>query len=165
MMDKWSTRYSRPREGVRAADSALLDRIRNIALILLTVALLGVGITGGQAMAFRSDTENTFVNRMQTECSDALSQVNTLSRNGGSNSAALLGRIRASVHAMEVINEMNNSLHGGSGYLVPVETFTNLYAIIDSYSNKLTVGSVITEEQTNLAASLTALQEQLAALR
>ncbi|MBQ8201214.1 MAG: hypothetical protein IJZ74_05545 [Clostridia bacterium] len=159
MMDQWSNRYANGRGGVRAADHALADRVRNIALILLTVALLGVGIAGGQAIAFRAGCRTTFINRMQTECSSALSQANTLSRSGGADSSAMLGKIRANIHAVDTVNAMSNTLYGS--YVVSTSTFADMYAIIDSYSNKLKNGVTTIEEQTNLVNSLTALQSLL----
>ncbi len=163
MMDQWSNRYAHGRDGARSPEHAMADRIRNIALILLTVALLGVGIAGGQAIAFRSSCHDTFIHKMQTECGAALSQANTLSRNGGSESAAILGKIRANIRTVDSINDMNNTLYGA--YFVPTTTFTDMYAIIDSYSNKLKNGVTTIEEQTNLVSTLTALQTMLGELK
>ncbi len=163
MMDKWSNRYAHGQPGVRSREHALADRIRNIALILLTVALLGVGIAGGQAIAYRSRCHDAFVYRMQTECGAALSQANSLSRSGGADSAAILGKIRANIRAMEAVNEMNGNLAGG--YFVPVSTFTELYAIIDSYNISLKNAVVTLEHQTNLVNALTGLQTQLSGLK
>jgi hypothetical protein len=143
----------------------MLERVRNIALILLTIALIGVGIAGGQAIAFRSRTDATFLNRMQTECSEAVGLANSLARNGSAESTAVLGRIRAYVHAVDTLNSVGNTLHGGNRLLVPESSFTELYAVIDSYSAKLKNGAaVIVEEQTNLVAQLTALQSLLQAV-
>ncbi len=163
MMDKWSNRYVHGQPGARPREHVLAERIRNIALILLTVALLGVGIAGGQAIAFRSRCHDTFLYRMQTECSSALSQANSLSRSGGSESSAMLGRIRANIRAIDAINEMNSSLTGG--YFVPMATFTELYGIIDSYNNSLKNAVVTIEHQTNLVNALTALQTALSELK
>lgn len=160
MMDQWSNRYSRGQSGVRSAEHALADRVRNIAIILLTVALVGMSIAGVQAMTFRSQCHTTFINRMQTECGAALSQANSLSRSGGSDSSAMLGRIRANIRTMDAINEMTNTLEGR--YFVATDTFTQMYNIIDSYTHKLKNGVTTIEEQTNLVNSLTALQTALA---
>lgn len=164
MMDnyQWSNRYAHGKEGPGTVRSVMRDRVRNIALILLLIAFFGVGIAGGQAIAFRSRTDATFLKRMQTECTEAVNLANSLARNGSAESTAVLGRIRAYVHAAETLNSVGNTLHGGNRLVVPESAFTNLYAIIDSYSAKLKNGAaVIVEEQTNLVAQLTALQTQL----
>lgn len=159
-MERWENRYTNSRSGgARGVEHSRAERVRSIAIILLLVALAGVGIAGGRAIAFRGRCEESFMSRALTECGDAMNQVNTLSRSGGSDTAAVLGKIRASIHAVDMINEMNLSLYGGE--LASAEIFTELYGIIDSYSAKLKNGSATIEEQTNLADRLTVLQTML----
>ena len=53
-MERWENRYAHSRGGaVRGVEHSRADRIKNILLILLTVALVGVSIAGGQAIALR----------------------------------------------------------------------------------------------------------------
>lgn len=163
MMDQWSNRYARGQGAARQMDHARFDRIRNILLILLTVALVGMTIAGTRAIIFRNSCGSRFVNTMRTEINAALTDANTLSRNGGSESAALLGRIRASVHAADVINENHNSLYGR--YLINPGAFAEVYSIVDSYFHKLKNGTVIIDEQTNLVSALTNLQTMVNALQ
>ena len=162
MMEQWSNRYARGQGATRQMDHARFDRIRNILLILLTVALVGMTIAGTQAIVFRNSCDDRFANTMRTEINEALSDANTLSRNGGSESAALLGRIRASVHAADVINETHNSLYGH--FLINPGAFAEVYGIVDNYFHKLKNGTVIIDEQTNLVAALTNLQTVVSAL-
>lgn len=162
MMDQWSNRYAHGKDGPAKVGSVMVDRIKNLALILLVIAVIGIGIAGGQAIVFRSGCDATFLHRMQTECSEAVNLANSLARNGSAESTAILGRIRANVHAVDTLNSVGNTLHSGKRLLVPESSFTELYSIIDSYSGKLKNGAaVIVEEQTNLVASLTALQSLL----
>lgn len=157
IMERWENRYVNSRSGgARAVEHSRSERIKIIAIILLLVALLGVGIAGGQAIAFRSDAEELMVARAMTECSDAVNQVNTLSRSGGSDTAGALGKIRANVKAVDVISGLRQSLYGRA--LAPQSVFTDLYAIIDSYSGKLKNGTSTIEELTNLSEGLTNLQ-------
>ena len=159
-MERWENRYAHSRGGAaRGPEHSRFDRIRSAMLILLTVALIGVGIAGGQAIAFRAKAGDTLVARMVTECNEAVNQVNTLSRYGGSDSAVLVGKIRASIHAMDVANELYASYYGGP--VVHQGAFTSLYNTIDSYMAKLKNGTTTMEEQTNLINDLTALQELL----
>lgn len=159
-MERWENRYAHSRGGaMHGADHSRFDRIRSALLILLTVALLGVGIAGGQAIGFRAKAGDTLVARMVTECNEAVNQVNTLSRYGGSDSAVLVGKIRASIHAMDVCNELYASYYGSQ--VVHQGVFTGLYNTIDSYMAKLKNGTTTMEEQTNLLGDLTALQDLL----
>lgn len=158
-MERWENRYTQGRGGARAVEHSRAERIGMIVIILLLVALLGVGISGGQAIAFRSKAEDMMAARALTECGDAVNQVNTLSRSNGSDTAGALGKIRASVHAMDVLSGISQSLYGKA--LAPQDMFNNLYAIIDSYSAKLKNGTSTIEELTNLSETLTALQRML----
>ena len=160
-MERWENRYANGRSGGRrSSEPSRAERIMFIALILLAVVALGVGIVGGQAIADRNKAEKMMVTRAVTECSDAIGHVNNLSRSGGSDTAGALGKIRANIKAVDVLNSLHQSLYGRA--LAPQSTFAELYGIIDSYSGKLKNGAaVIVEEQTNLVASLTALQSLL----
>lgn len=159
-MERWENRYAHSRTGgARGVEHSRADRVRSILIILLVVALAGVGTAGGQAIAFRGEAKKMLQARALTECNDAVSQVNTLSRSGGSDTPELLGKIRANVHAVEVLSSMNVSFYGRE--LAPAVNFTELYSIIDSYSAKLKNGSATIEELTNLSDRLTALQTLL----
>ena len=162
-MERWENRYAHSRGGaVRGVEHSRADRIKNILLILLTVALVGVSIAGGQAIAFRNEADDALFARMLTECNDAINHVNTLSRYGGSDSAALIAKIRANVRTVDACNALHTSLYGKT--MVPQTTFTNLYATIDSYMGKLKNGTTTMEEQTNLLKDLTGLQALLQGL-
>ena len=159
-MERWENRYAHSRGGAaRGVEHSRFDRMRSVLLILLTVALVGVGIAGGQAIAFRAKAGDTLVARMVTECNEAVNQVNTLSRYGGSDSAVLVGKIRACIHAMDVCNELYAGYYGGQ--VVQQSTFTTLYNTIDSYMAKIKNGTTTMEEQTHLLEGLTALQKLL----
>ncbi len=163
-MERWENRYAHGRGGAsRSVEHSKADRIKNILLILLAVALLGIGIAGGRAIAFRAGTGEKILQRMMTECGDAVGQVNTLSRYGGSDSAALLGKIRANIHAVDACNQLYASLYGKQ--LVASDTLNQLYATVDSYMDKLKNGSSSLDEQTSLAEDLAALQALLQTLR
>lgn len=159
-MERWENRYAHTRGGAaRGMEHSRFDRIRSILLILLTVALVGVGIAGGQAIAFRAKAGDALVARMVTECNEAVNQISALSRSGGSDSAVLVGKIRACIHAMDACNELHASYYGGQ--VIQQSAFTNLYNTIDSYMAKLKNGTTTMEEQTNLLNDLTALQTLL----
>ena len=159
-MERWENRYANGRKGnIRAAEHTRADRIKTILIILMAVALLGVGIAGGKAIAFRGEAGELMLTRAQTECSSAVNQTNTLSRSGGSDTAGALGKIRANVKAVEVLSGINHSLYGSP--LAPQNSFTDIYNIIDSYSAKLKNGTSTIEELTLLGDALSVLQTTL----
>lgn len=159
-MERWENRYAHGRSGnARVAERSRADRVKSIAIILLLVALLGVGIAGGQAIAFKNDMRELMIARATTECASAVGQVNTMSRSGGSDTAGALGKIRANVNAVDVLSGISQSLYGQA--FAPQAVFTDLYAIIDSFSAKQLKGSNATEELTNLGAGLANLQTLL----
>lgn len=151
-------RYTSRSEGMQSTGAPRLqERIRNILLIVLVVACILLAIFGGRAMGFQNDASATFVRRLQTECNDALSLTGSLSRTAGANSAATLGRIRSHVYAMDTINQLNVGLQGAGGYLVENDVFTQLYSLLDDYSDKLITGMQTGDLQTELTTSLTTL--------
>ncbi len=163
-MERWENRYANGRKGnIRAAEHSRADRIKTIMIILMAVALLGVGIAGGQAIAFRGEAKELMVTRALTECSNAVNQANTLSRSGGSDTAGALGKIRANVKAVEVLNGIHQSLYGSA--FVPQSNFTDIYSIIDSYSGKLKNGTATIEELTLLGDALGNLHAMLEAVK
>lgn len=156
-MERWENRYARGRNGdARGMDHSRADRVRSIAIILLLVLLVGVSIVCVQAFAFRGNCEESMLNRALTECGEAINQVNTLSRSGGSDTAAVLGKIRSNIHVIDVLSAMHQSLYGRA--LAPSAGFTELYAVIDSYSAKLKNGSATIDELTRLGDQLAVLQ-------
>ena len=159
-MERWENRYANGRKGnLRAAEHTRADRIKTIAIILMAVLLLGIGIAGGKAIAFRSDAKEMMLTRALTECSSAVNQTNTLSRSGGSETAGALGKVRANVKAVDVLSGIYQSLYGST--LIPQNYFTDIYNIIDSYSAKLKNGTSTIEELTHLGDALGNLQQIL----
>jgi hypothetical protein len=156
-MERWENRYANGRKGnLHAVEHSRSERSKIVVIILLAVALLGVGIAGGKAIAFRGDAEDLMLARAMTECSSAVNQVNTLSRSGGSDTAGALGKIRANVNAVDVLSNIHLSLYGGA--YAPQSVFVELYGIIDSYSAKLKNGTSAIDELTRLGDTLTNLQ-------
>lgn len=159
-MERWENRYTHSRgTGARAVEHTRADRVKNIVIFILLVAVLGVGIVGGQAIAFRGKAQESLVARARVECNDAVNQVNNMSRSGGSDTAGALGKIRASIKAVDVLSSLSQSLYGSP--LTVQSSFNDLYTIIDSYSAKLKNGTSAIDELTRLAEGLTHLQTVL----
>ena len=168
MMNRWTNKYSYgPGSAAGTPARVLGGRLRSVVLAVLLVAVIVLGVVGGQAIAYRSKCEPAFVYRMQTECKEALSSLKGLSRSTGGNSEdqATLGRIRANIHAIDAINEINNTIEGGRGYYVDAAVFTQLYDIINSYHSNLKLGSEVVADWDRLDRALAELSEMLMALR
>ena len=158
-------RYTSRSDGMQpSAAPRLRERIRNILLMVLLAACILLAVFGGRAMSFQADAHTTFIRRMQTECNDALSLTASLSRTAGANSAATLGRIRSHLYAMDTINQLNVGLQGAGGYLVSNDVFTDLYAVLDVYSDKLITGMQTGDLQTELTTSLNNLSVLVSSL-
>ena len=153
---------SRKGSSMQSGGNTMFNRLRNALILVLLAAVILLGIFGGRAISFETETRSTFVHRMQTECNDAVSLVTALSRTAGASSSATLGKIRSHVYAMDTINQLNVGL--GGDYLISNDTFTSLYAIIDDYFNRLITGVVTGDSQTALANALTSLQQTVAYL-
>jgi len=163
-MERWENRYANGRSGNgRTAEHARKEKIKTVAIILMAVMLLGVGISCFQAIAFKGKVQDLIVARAMTECSQAVGHVNSMSRSGGSDTAGVLGKIRANINAIDVLSGIRQSLYGQE--LAPRATFTQLYSVIDSYSGKLLNGSSTIDVLTNLADGLTGLQTLLTQVR
>lgn len=153
----------RSRVSGQTGASVMRERVRNILVAVLILVIVALGVTGGRAIAYRSSARGLFVSTLQTECDTALGHCSTLSRTGGANSSAMLGRIRASVYAMDMANQYNGILEGGRR-LVPDDRFTALYDILDQYANRLLTGMNTGDMQGELQAALEELQTLVAAL-
>lgn len=149
-------------EVMQTGAGLMRERVRTGALIVLVLVIAALGVIGGQAIAYRSEARSLFAATMQTECNEALSLTNSLSRTAGANSSATLGRIRANLHAMETANRFHANLDGKA--FLPDETFSSLYAILDNYSSRLLTGMNTGDLQGELQAALEALQTQVTAL-
>jgi len=141
------------------------ERIRTVIIVLLLAGVIVLGILGGQAIAYRAEARETFIGTIQAECDDALTLTNSLSRTAGASSSGILGRIRSHVHAMDTLNQINVGLEGGDSYIVPTAVFTELYTLIDTYTDKLRTGMITGDLQTELMSKLSELSAMVNAIR
>ena len=73
-------RYSPHMRGANDSGARVRRRFHSIVTLLLLVAVIGLGIFGGNAMKYQSSAHDLFVRKLQVECSTALQLCNTLSR-------------------------------------------------------------------------------------
>lgn len=132
-----------------------------LILLVLVVALAAVSVT---TVAKLSSVNSRNIAMMQEQCRDAVALSTTLSRTASSSSAATVGKIRADVHAIDVINQMKMLQDGTNHAYVSTELISRIYTILDAYSNQLITGMSTMEEQTNLSAALQELSAALSGL-
>ena len=136
------------------------SRLQGIALLLLLALLAAGAVYAVPAVRYRSEAQRYFSARMLTECDDAVSNTTKLSRTASSNSYSTLAQIRSEVYAMDLLNQMNAGLPGGS-FLIPESTLTGLYSLLDSYNSNLITGIATGDLQTELSGALNALRDML----
>lgn len=106
------------------------------------------------AWGYPAKVQSSIMVTLREECSSAIVQTNLLSRTAGTDSSATLGRIRSHVYAMDQVNSLNMDLEGNGNPLIPQEAFSQLYDVIENYSNKLIYGMATGDQQTELQIKL-----------
>ena len=144
----------------------LRERVRNILLALLAVALTVSLIMGIPAMRYRQESRAAIIGRLQNDCNAAVSLASrSLSRTGGASSAAILGQIRSYVYAIDAVNQLYNSMMGGDSYLVSADLLTPLYTTLDNFSGMLTTGTDTSVLANDLLLQLGSLSDAVNALQ
>ena len=156
--------YSRVGGDMLSMDQRKRNRIKDLIILLLVVALVVLCVVGIPAMQNRSANHELYVQRARSECEEAVRLTNTLSRNAGADSASLLSRIRSCVYSMQVINILSINQDGTAGTLVDPMTVSSILNTIDQYLNILITGMATGEQQTALLNSLESLQAHLVML-
>ena len=149
-------RYSQTGDGAVSSSQRFRNRLKNLLIVLLVLALAALSVWAFPAVRERNGIRGSLIQRIQTECSEAIRQTSTLSRNAGADSAAILARIRSNVYAIRVANMLGNS--SGFGYLVSEDTLMTIQNLVDRYLSYITTGMDTGEYQTNLQNTLTELQ-------
>lgn len=98
--------------------------------------------------------------KLRSEVQHAMSQVNQLSRLGGSSTSNILGRIRQYVHGVEALNDLNVSMLGEIGRMYVQSDFDDIYSIIDAYDAKLQSGQKVSDSLTLLTEAVTSLSDK-----
>ena len=136
-------------------------RYRPILLILVVVAIFAAVFLLGNKVGFDSSAFTTQRNALlRGEIQHATIQTNQLSRLGGSSTAGTLGRVRAYIHGVETVNDMNIGMFGESGRLYEQSEFDLIYAIIEEYDTKLQSGLKTNDSLTALTEAVTAMSEK-----
>lgn len=150
-------RYTSGSVAGMSIDQKKTVRNRNIVILILVLIIVVLCILGIPALRTKSDNHTLFMQRMRSECDEAVRLTNTLSRNAGADSAGLLARIRSNIYAMDVINTLSVNQDGAAGAMVDSTQLTSIINIIDQYQSVLITGMATGEQQTNLLNELDAV--------
>ncbi len=124
-----------------------------LAGFLLFKLMAGGGIDLGNFEAQRNA-------KLRSEMQHALSQTNSLSSLGATNTSGVLGRVRQYIHGIEVLNDLNVGMYGEVGRLYSQSAFEKIYAVIDVFDAKLVSGQKVNDSMAELRQAV----EELAAL-
>lgn len=164
-MDKWvKNRYMANQKKLGGGTGASAPRGRGIVILIMLALLVAMAVVCATATVKLANVNSRNIAMMQEQCRDAVALSTTLSRTASSSSAGILGKIRADVHAIDVINQMKMTQDGANQAYVSTELINRIYTILDGYSNQLITGMSTMEEQTNLSAVLQELSTALAGL-
>lgn len=147
-------RYSSGSVSGLTMDQRKAVRNRNIVILALVIIIAVLCVIGIPALRSKSDNHMLFVQRMRSECDEAIRLTNTLSRNAGADSAGLLARIRSNIYSMDVINTLSINQDGLAGTIVDSSRLMSIVNIIDQYQSVIITGMATGEQQTALLKEL-----------
>ena len=156
-------RYSQTGDGSMPLSQINRNRIKNIVIFVLLVALAVLLFISIPLMRNRDESRALLIQKIQAECDEAARQTTTLSRNAGADSAAILSRIRCNLYAIRTLNTLSGA--NGGRQLIDDERLLTLQNTVDRYLSFLTTGMDTGEYQTTLQTSLAELQEVVSNLR
>ena len=156
-------RYSQANGNGASLTQMKRSRLKDLLILLLVGMLIAALVIGIPALRQNSETRALYIQRIQTECDEAIRLTSTLSRNAGADSASILARIRSNLYAIRVISGLHASKFGGE--LVSEDRILTLQNTVDRYLTYLTTGMDTGEYQTTLQTSMEELQEELNLLR
>ena len=156
-------RYSQVGNGNMSISQVNRNRIKNIVIVILLIALAALLVISLPKMRTQDEARSIYILQMQRECKEAVDATTTLSRTGGASSAADLSKIRCNIHSIRMINSLSASM--GSRLLDDDNALVTLLNLVDRYQQGLLEGGTNTGEYTTtLQTGLLELQEKLANL-
>ena len=157
-------RYSQQMRG-NAGSQQKRQQVGKVLLILMVIAVIVLGILVGSAISFKNKEQSLFRDHMRNQAQLAITQVNSLSRTGGSNTTNLLGKLRQHVYAMQLLQQMHVSLRGKDQQVVSDDVFDTIYTVIDTFDARLQTGQQTKEPQTQLLTLLTDLSDKVSQIQ
>lgn len=153
-------RYSQVGDGSMPLSQVNRNRVKNIVILVLIIALGVLLAFSLPLMMNRGESHSLYIQKIQEECDEAARQANVLSRTGGAASSADLSKIRCNIHAIRTIN----SLSQASGkQLIDDNILMTILNLVDRYQDGMNQGGqkIINpgEYTTNLQNAIIELQD------
>ncbi len=155
-------RYSQVGDGAMPLSQVNRNRIKNIIILLLIVALTVLLIISLPLIRNKGNVRTQYIQQLRRECQEAYNNTQTLSRTAGADSAEILASVRSNIHAMRVVNNLSGA--GGNGYLVDDGRLSSLIGTVEEYLGILTTGMETGQYVTSLSTSLADLQAAISNL-
>ncbi len=156
-------RYSQDMGGTEPRFRRRIEQIKSILILVLIAAVAALCIIMIPQVKNQQSEYSLLIQRMQSECDEAVRQTAGLSRNAGADSAAILAKVRCNIYSVRLLNNLASAQ--GKGQPVSEETLMELQNTIDRYLSFLTTGMDTGEYQTNLQNGLISLQNLVNELR
>ena len=158
-------RYSQAGDGGMPLSQVKRNRIKNIIILLLVLALAALLVISLPLIMNRGENQSLYIQKMQEECDEALRQANVLSRTGGAASSSELSKIRCNIHAIRTVNSLSQA---AGKQLVDDNILTTILNLVDRYQEGMNQGGqkIINpgEYTTNLQNALMELQDTISNL-
>ena len=122
-------RYSQVGDGAMPLSQVNRNRIKNIIILLLIVALTVLLIISLPLIRNKGNVRTQYIQQLRRECQEAYNNTQTLSRTAGADSAEILASVRSNIHAMRVVNNLSGA--GGNGYLVDDGRLSSLISTVE----------------------------------
>ena len=156
-------RYSQANGSSVSLSQMKRSRLKDLVILVLAALLIAGAVFCVPIIQQRDAGRSIYIQRMQSECDEALRQTAALSRNAGADSAAILAKIRSNLYAIRTVNAL--SIAQRNGVLVDEDRILTLQNTVDQYLSYLTTGMDTGEYQTSLHVALEELQEILSVLK
>ena len=152
-------RYSQANGSGASMTQIKRSRMKDLLILILAGLLIASLAFGIPAIRKQGDNHALYIQRIRTECDEAIRLTSTLSRNAAADSASILARIRSNLYAIRMISSLNATQEGR--FLVEEDRVLTLQNTVDRYLTYLTTGMDTGEYQTNLQNALEELRETL----
>ena len=156
-------RYSQTNGNGVSLSQLKRSRLKDVLIVLLAGLLIAALVFAVNLWQNQNGTRTQYIQRVLSECDEAIRQTAELSGNGAADSASILARIRSNLYAIRTVSSLSNAQGGGS--LVNEDRILTLQNTVDQYLTYLTMGMDTGEYQTSLQIALEELQQDLDQLR
>lgn len=155
-------RYSQQVRNNLGGNQVWKKRIINLLLVALLITSIVFIVLYSQSSSHEKKFIESYNTKITFEIGQATSQMNSLSRTGGSGTSNLLGKIRQRIYAIEVLQQQHDAVYGIQPNLtISEEVFQQIYTLLDSFDEKVSSGKQTKDVQAQLSEAILALQSKI----